>query len=278
MPSLDSAYAEAQPPPPPVMMLISVTDLHPPKLRTLAMHEDLPDKFECVVSPPAAKDTGVAGKADKALAFAKATPTKAKPGSSAPTPFSRQSAPPLSLAPADPGSPLSDMSDDESDTDGSSDSDGGGVTTPKIACPTGLTRRTLTHHKEFVHKGDTTSRDDEIAKLTAYVQRLAKRHLDLNVALSFQDDVAVKRVFNALKDEFPNLKQYAKDWPAKCLLQAHLKVTSDAAKNAVVANFRKEVSEKPSTRKRANQVCVFFRFLLCVNPVFVASDLNWGLI
>ncbi|KAJ7712134.1 hypothetical protein B0H16DRAFT_1744479 [Mycena metata] len=241
----DSAYAEAQPPPPPVVKLVSDTDLHPPKFRTLTMEEDLPDKFE----PPA-----------KTLAFASTTSTtKAKPvpsapassswqsapppSSSTPASSSRQSAPPPSLAlPADAGSPLSDMTDAESDTGGSSSSDGEGVT-PKIACPKGLTRKTLTNHEEFVHGGDAT-RDEEIANLTAYVQKLAKKHLDLNAALSFQDTDAVKRVCNKVKDKFPNLGRYAKDWPTKCLLQAHLKVTSDAAKTAVITNFKKEVQLK----------------------------------
>ncbi|KAJ7044225.1 hypothetical protein C8F04DRAFT_1250172 [Mycena alexandri] len=236
----DSAYAEAQPPPPPVVKLVSDTDLHPPKFRTLTTEEDLPDKFE----PPA-----------KTLAFASTTSTtKAKPVPSAPASSSRQSAPPPSLAlPADAGSPLSDMTDAESDTGGSSGSDGGSSSdgdgvTPKIACPKGLTRKTLTNHEEFVHSGDTT-RDEEIANLTAYVQKLAKRHLNLSAALSFQGKDALQRVYHEMKDKFPNLGRYAKDWPTKCLLQAHLKVTSDAAKTAVITNFKKEGSVRRTVAK-----------------------------
>ncbi|KAJ7042753.1 hypothetical protein C8F04DRAFT_1175866 [Mycena alexandri] len=214
----DSAYAEAQPPPPPVVKLVSDTDLHPPKFRTLTTEEDLPDKFE----PPA-----------KTLAFASTTSTtKAKPVPSAPASSSRQSAPPPSLAlPANAGTTAAN---------GGSSSDGDGVT-PKIACPKGLTRKTLTNHEEFVHSGDTT-RDEEIANLTAYVQKLAKKHLNLSAALSFQGKDALQRVYHEMKDKFPNLGRYAKDWPTKCLLQAHLKVTSDAAKTAVITNFKKEVS------------------------------------
>lgn len=65
-----------------------------------------------------------------------------------------------------------------------------------------------------------------------------------------------------MKDKFPNLGRYAKDWPTKCLLQAHLKVTSDAAKTAVITNFKKEVS----VRRTVAKVCVVFLFLLCINP------------
>lgn len=209
----DSAYAEAQPPPPPLVMLVSVTDLHPPKFRTLTMHEDIPDNFERATSPPAAiaKDPRPAlGKASKVLAFATPTPINVNPVPSAPAPTSssRQSAPPLS-----PGSPLSAISDDASDTYDSSDSD---VT--KIPCPKGLTRRTLTKHQTFLPDLNDDVRDAEIAKMTvrlarhflfyptyslvfhqAHVQKLSRRHLDLAVALTNQPDkVAVKRVFSGV--------------------------------------------------------------------------------
>ncbi|KAJ7719226.1 hypothetical protein DFH07DRAFT_784682 [Mycena maculata] len=187
------------------------------------------------------KNFKVPGKVVKVLTFAQAAPAN-NPIPSAPT-SSRQSAPPSSLAPpSDPGSPLSDMT--ERDADGSSDGDGGGVTTPKIACPKGLTRQTLKQHKEFVHKGNEDNRDKQIDE----VHKLAKKHLNLKTTLSYQDTAMVKRVFHAMKAKFPDLKHYTQNWPAKCLFQAHLKVTSDAAKNAIVANFKKEVSVKPSRR------------------------------
>jgi hypothetical protein len=54
-----------------------------------------------------------------------------------------------------------------------------------------------------------------------------------------------------MKKKFPELKQYAQDWPAKCLLQAHLKVTVDAAKIKVT------VVKPSSTKKLAPQVRLF---------------------
>jgi hypothetical protein len=41
-----------------------------------------------------------------------------------------------------------------------------------------------------------------------------------------------------MEESFPFLKQYAKNWPVRCLLQAHLKITSDGAKTAVITYQR----------------------------------------
>jgi hypothetical protein len=64
--------------------------------------------------------------------------------------------------PADAGSPLTEMSADETDTDDSSDSGDTGVR--KIKCPQGLTRCTLKMHKEFL---GTEDRDAEISEMMA---------------------------------------------------------------------------------------------------------------
>lgn len=161
-----------------------------------------------MTSAPVAKDAKAASKAIKSLAFAQAaTAIETKPGPSAPTASFRRSAPPpSSVPPSERGeSPLTEIGDGASSTDSSSDSDDGAVAAPKIACPKGLTRKTLSKHVEWVH-GDQT---DEITvrpffpfplqSLTRFpqeqVHKLAKKHLDLKEVFSDQDDDALKNVY-----------------------------------------------------------------------------------
>jgi hypothetical protein len=98
-----------------------------------------------------AADAKAAGKV-KSFAFAAAAP-EVKFGPSAQALSSRKSVLPPSAAPSHErgDSPLTEMDDDESETGGSSDSDGGDATAPKIASPKGVTRLTLAKHKEWVH-------------------------------------------------------------------------------------------------------------------------------
>ncbi|KAJ7878719.1 hypothetical protein B0H13DRAFT_1892524 [Mycena leptocephala] len=152
--------------------------------------------------------------------------------------------PPPSVPPSERGeSPLTEIGEDASASDGSSGNDDRAVATPKIACPKGLTRKTLSRHVEWVH-GDRT---DEIT--------LAKKHLDLKEVFTNQDDGALKNVYHLAKTQFPELRRYANNWPVKCILQAHLKVTKTASRTAIVWDFSRALGGKAIPRK-PTKVCL----------------------
>ncbi|KAJ7803552.1 hypothetical protein B0H13DRAFT_1931299 [Mycena leptocephala] len=189
---VNSAYAEAQPPPSPVVMLVSVTDLHPPKLETLIMHENLPDTFK--------------GPAPVAPALPSSSQESAPPSSSV-APSGREE------------SPLTDVEESRGDS-----------ASPKIKCPEALLRKSLRGHASFLRNYGQTERDEAIEDMG--------QHFNLGKALKFQSDGPVKCVFDRMEESFPFLKQYTKNWPVRCLLQAHLKITSDGAKTAVITYQR----------------------------------------
>ncbi|KAJ7702633.1 hypothetical protein B0H17DRAFT_1127585 [Mycena rosella] len=135
-----------------------------------------------------------------------------KPELSAPTTSSWKASTP---ARERSNSPLTSLSGSDSEED-----DG----TPKIACPTSVTRKMISNHTAWEGNRETTE------NVTAHVHKLATALLNTSEALTFQD----KKQMNK---KFPYLKRYAKNWPTMCILQAHLKVTSTAAKNALLLNF-----------------------------------------
>ncbi|KAJ7467905.1 hypothetical protein FB451DRAFT_1401181 [Mycena latifolia] len=239
LPTIDSPYAEAPPPPPPQVLLLSATDLHLPTFPPLLSHEDL---IFTSASEAMAQGTKGPSKAIKDLTFAQAAAAADNPAPSAATPSSRQSVPPSSSQTAplsERESPLTELADDEAHFDSGSDD---GVPTEKIPCPTGLTRKTLAKHNAWDEHGETTR------KITVFVHQLADKYLNIEEVFSNQDRAAVKDVCCRAKERYPVLKRYAKNWPTRCILQAHLKITKNAAQAAVVsrlctitANRRKKV-------------------------------------
>ncbi|KAJ7840030.1 hypothetical protein B0H13DRAFT_1910894 [Mycena leptocephala] len=207
----NSPYADAPPPPPPVVMLLSATVLHLPAFQPLLSQEAL-----TVTPAPMAADAKAAGK----------------------------SVPPPSAAPSHErgDSPLTEMDDDESETGGSSDSDGGDATAPKIASPKGVTRLTLAKHKEWVH-GHLTN------EITSHVHQLARKFLDTSEVFTHQDRAALKDVYRRAKVAYPDLRKYDNNWPIKCILQAHLKITKTASKNAAFSNLGRVITGKDKKTK-----------------------------
>ncbi|KAJ7148974.1 hypothetical protein C8R43DRAFT_952218 [Mycena crocata] len=229
--STDSPYAEVHPPPPPKVMLLSATDLHLPASRLIS-HEDL---VFTSASDAETHDKGVttapstvskSPKVTKALTFAELHPYPPKPSSS------RQSVPPSGRR-GGSESPLTDL--DEILSSNSSGSDVNVVPArKKIACPTGLTRKTLAKHEEWKQKEEVTR------AITKFVHKLADKYLDIEDALANQDSAIVKDVYRRAKVAYPVLKNYAQNWPTRCILQAHLKITKKAAEFATLSRLHKK--------------------------------------
>ncbi|KAJ7190014.1 hypothetical protein B0H12DRAFT_1246481 [Mycena haematopus] len=233
----NSPYAEAQPPPPPVVMLLSATELYLPAFHTLLSQEDL-TMTAPVVAKPASKV--------KSLAFAQAAPaTEVKPGPSSRAPSSRRSAPPPSGAPPSEraDSPLTAIDGDESGSGDSSDSDSR-ATTPRIARPKGLTRVSLAKHSAWEEGPDVTT------KITSHVHTLANKYLNPSKSFTDQDRTKLKEVYSRAKIAYPQLKDYANNWPVACILQAHLKITKLAAKNSAVAALSRKITGAGASKKK----------------------------
>ncbi|KAJ7148985.1 hypothetical protein C8R43DRAFT_1128750 [Mycena crocata] len=232
--STDSPYAEAQPPPPPKVMLLSATDLHLPASRLIS-HEDLvftsasdattQDKEGTTAPSTVTKPS----KVTKALTFAELDPKSIhtyppKPSSS------RQSDPPSGRH-GGSTSPLTDLGEILS-----SESSGSDVNMvpakKKIACPTGLTSKSLAEHKEWTEKEEVTQ------AITLLVHKLADKYLDIEDVLANQDSTIVKDVCRRAKVVYPILNSYGENWPTRCILHAHLNITKKAAESATVSRLR----------------------------------------
>ncbi|KAJ6491080.1 hypothetical protein C8R45DRAFT_1096606 [Mycena sanguinolenta] len=195
----DSAYADAQPPPKPVVMLVSATNLHLPNHRTLVMHQDLPAQF----TSPAT------------LEGAPVPPTPSPPQTVTGPSIHPTPALPAPAASSRHSSPLTNASD-------SDNSDMGDGHPPKIAAPMAITRKILKNHAEWVDG------DIKAEQITKYVHSQAQTDLNTSMAISYQDKIAMENFYRKRQEKFPELKKYAKNWPVKCVLQAHLKITTSA--------------------------------------------------
>lgn len=228
----DSAYADAQPPPKPVVMLVSATNLHLTNRRTLVMHQDLPAQF----TPPAALEGAPVPPTP--------SPPQTVPGPSIhPTP-----ALPAPATSSRHSSPLTNASDSDSDT--------GDDHPPKIAAPSAITRKILKNHAEWVEG------DEKAEQITVNLSSLVLNSSHFSSEICSQSSpsrLGYKAGFQLpgyhrdarllsqgkfsflflssvdiypapqTQDKFPELKKYSKNWPVKCLLQAHLKSTASAA-------------------------------------------------
>ncbi|KAJ6538748.1 hypothetical protein B0H10DRAFT_1971365 [Mycena sp. CBHHK59/15] len=70
-----------------------------------------------------------------------------------------------------------------------------------------------------------------------------------------QDDDALKKVYRQANVQFPELRRYTSNWPVKCILQAHLKVTKTVSKTAIVSHLSRAVGGKTTPRKTI-RVCL----------------------
>ncbi|KAJ7668608.1 hypothetical protein DFH06DRAFT_1126084 [Mycena polygramma] len=244
-------FAATQPPPPPVVMLSSATDLHLPALRSLTVHEDLRAASKRRVAPPVESNHHRDGN----VPFPQAT-TPAPSGSSTaaflPAPLGSSTAASLPLsssatvpAPSGPStasstasataSPASSRSLSGSPLSSLAESDGGlddnGIRfddiRSQIPRPSALTRKALASHSQWTLDKEKTK------NITEYAHEMAAKWLDTTQAWSYQDKAAV----NEMHNQFPELKAFVKDWPVKCILMAHLKVTSNASKNSALSEL-----------------------------------------
>ncbi|KAJ7668566.1 hypothetical protein DFH06DRAFT_1378337 [Mycena polygramma] len=195
-----SPFATTQPPPAPVVILSSATDLHLPTLRSLTVHEDL----LAASKRRASNDYG-----DGNVPFLQGTTAPALRASVARSPT------PPSFAEHDSGGhgiPLDGFRS-------------------KIPSPSALTRKVLADHPQW------TLNKEKTKNITEYAHEMAAKWLDTTQAWSFQDKAAVNEVFKAMNVRFPELKAFVTDWPVKCILMAHLKVTSNASRHSVLSEL-----------------------------------------
>ncbi|KAJ7668583.1 hypothetical protein DFH06DRAFT_1321824 [Mycena polygramma] len=229
-----SPFAATQPPPAPVVMLSSATDLHLPALRSLTVHEDLRAASKRRVTLTAESNHHRDGN----VPFLQATTPAPSGSSTASLPLSNSATVPAPSGPstvfstASPassrslsGSPLSSLAE----SDGGLDDNGipfDGIRS-QIPRPSALTRKALASHPQW------TLNKEKTKIITEYAHEMAAKWLDTTQAWSFQDKTAV----NEMHNQFPELKAFAKDWPVKCILMAHLKVTSNASKNSALSEL-----------------------------------------
>ncbi|KAJ7668602.1 hypothetical protein DFH06DRAFT_1126078 [Mycena polygramma] len=209
-----SPFAATQPPPAPVVILSSATDLHLPALRSLTVHEDLRAASKCRVAP--------SNYGNGNILFPQATTAPALRPSLACSPT------PPSFAERNSG-----VDDHGIPLDGNRS---------KIPSPSALTRKVLADHPQWTLDKEKTK------NITEYAHEMAAKWLDTTQAWSFQDKAAVNEVLKAasyfltqptatMNVRFPELKAFAKDWPVKCILMAHLKVTSNASRHSVLTEL-----------------------------------------
>ncbi|KAJ7149008.1 hypothetical protein C8R43DRAFT_952252 [Mycena crocata] len=79
----------------------------------------------------------------------------------------------------------------------------------KIACPTGLTSKSLAEHKEWTEKEEVTQ------AITLLVHELADKYLDIEDVLANQDSTIVKDVCRRAKVVYPILNSYGENWPTR---------------------------------------------------------------
>ncbi|KAJ7736641.1 hypothetical protein B0H16DRAFT_1730688 [Mycena metata] len=98
-----------------------------------------------------------------------------------------------------------------------------------IPPPPGLTRRTLENHDAW------TIEAAETAVIKTTVHNLADAILDTTKCITDQDKKLLDQVYQEAAQMHPLLREYQGNWATNCILQAHLKITTQAAKKMAEA-------------------------------------------
>ncbi|KAJ7189698.1 hypothetical protein GGX14DRAFT_580503 [Mycena pura] len=111
--------------------------------------------------------------------------------------------------------------------------------TEKIASPSKLSRILLENAPEWKEGTQLAS------EIKNTVRELAAQHLDLRYAHSRQEDKQLEIIYREAAKSHPQLDKYANNWPVRCVLMAHLKITSREATK------RKDILKKVKKEERA---------------------------
>ncbi|KAJ7475537.1 hypothetical protein B0H11DRAFT_1917717 [Mycena galericulata] len=210
-----SPFASSPAPPQPLVVSLWATDIHRLLSPVPAAHRDVP-KFvrhtPVLETPTPAKTLMADIRVSKLCNLPTVPPAKFFPSGASATPLSRSTA----MDDDGPPSPLTDMSSDISDSD---------QDTTKIARPAGAAHVTLS--ELFPTWG---------AKQMSKVQKLTKTDLDPTATFVMQSKERLAIFYRHMNEEFPFLKEYAKNWATIRLLQAHLKTRRTSHKHAGTRN------------------------------------------
>ncbi|KAJ7732858.1 hypothetical protein B0H16DRAFT_1468369 [Mycena metata] len=98
-----------------------------------------------------------------------------------------------------------------------------------IPPPPGLTRHTLENHDAW------TIEAAETAVIKTTVHNLADAILDTTKCITDEDKKLLDQVYQEAAQMHPLLREYQGNWATNCILQAHLKITTQAAKKMAEA-------------------------------------------
>ncbi|KAJ7467386.1 hypothetical protein B0H11DRAFT_1921425 [Mycena galericulata] len=215
-----SPFASSPAPPQPLVVSLWATDIHRPLAPVPAAHRDVP-KFvthtPVLETPTPAKTLMADTRVSKLCNLPTVPPAKFFPSGASATPLSRSTA----MDDDGPPSPLTDISSDVSDSD---------QDTTKIARPDGAACVTLS--ELFPTWGAKMSK----VQAQAHIKKLAKTDLDPTATFVMQSKERLAIFYRHMNEEFPFLKEYAKNWATIRLLQAHLKTRRTSHKHAGTRN------------------------------------------
>jgi len=138
------------------------------------------------------------------------------------------------------GSPLTSVSSESDELE----SEEGAVST-KIPKPPGTVGRPQSGGYNLQDKLGWNDRTYQ--NIISLVHKLAKTRLDIAKSFLKQDKKKIKQICDAVRKEYPILKDYVRDWPTHDMLKLHLKYTSETARRSAEASRAKNIVKIATT-------------------------------